>query len=303
MRSTDLFPGGPTVSALCIGTSPLGGMPTTYGYDVSAERAREVLDRLLDSPISFVDTSNGYSGGESERRIGAALRAAGGMPAGLVIATKADPIRGATTFTRERVWESFRESCERLGVERFEIYHLHDPEKFSFEHITGPDGALAGMLELKEAGLVDRIGVAGGDLASMHRYVDTGVFDLVLNHNQYTLLDQSADALIEKTHRAGIPFLNAAPFASGILAKDPSLAPRYQYRAPEEIIVDRVARLREICTDHGVPLAAAALQFSTRDPRIASTVVGVTSAERLDALIEYEAMPLPEDLWQELSDV
>jgi len=123
------------------------------------------------------------------------------------------------------------------------------------------------------------------------------LFDVVLNHNQYTLLDRSADSLIDRAVASGVAFVNAAPYASGILAKPLAAGARYKYRAPDPAIVETVRWLNDVCASFGVPLAALAVQFSTRDPRVSSTVVGVSSPERIDALVQNEAIELPQELW------
>ena len=301
MKRNQLTPHGPDVTVLCVGTSPLGGLPSPYGYDVDEERALLTMRRVLDCDVRFVDTSNEYSGGESERRIGRALRAAGGVPEDFIVATKADPARDGQTFTAARVRESFAESATRLGMERFGIYYLHDPERFDFDDMVRPNGAVAGMAQLKDEGLVDAIGVAGGDIAQMYRYVDTGVFEILLNHSRYTLLDQSANGLIDHAISAGLSFVNAAPYASGILAKPPAAQPYYQYAPPSQRIVDTTRRLRALCATYAVPLAALALQFSTRDPRISSTVVGVSAPERVDELVGNAIIDIPTGLWNDVS--
>ena len=146
------------------------------------------LSRAIREPsINFLDTSNNYGRGESERRIGEAIRRVGGLPDGFVVASKADPAPGDREFTGARVFESFAETLDRLGLERVPVFYLHDPESFDFDDLIAPGGAVDAMIELKRRGSVDVIGVAGGDLAAMRRYVDTGAFDILLNHNQYTL--------------------------------------------------------------------------------------------------------------------
>ncbi|MEU1972951.1 aldo/keto reductase [Microbacterium sp. NPDC019599] len=303
MTTRELGPGGPVVTELCVGTSPLGGMPQIYGYDVEAERAIATVLRAFESGIGFLDTSNNYGGGESEKRIGEAIRRAGGLPEGFVVATKADPVPGDGEFTGDRVLASFEESLERLGLDRVPVFYLHDPEHFDFDDLSAPGGAVDAMVELKRRGAVDRIGVAGGDLGAMRRYVDTGAFDILLNHNRYTLLDRSADALIDHALAAGLVYVNAAPFASGMLAKPAADRPRYQYGMPSDEIVERTERLRALCAAHGVSLPAVALQFSTRDPRVSSTVVGVSSPQRVDELVANAAAPIPAELWDELRDL
>jgi D-threo-aldose 1-dehydrogenase len=278
-------------------------MAQTYGYDVDESTAIRTVRHLLESPVRSIDTSNQYSGGESERRIGQALADAGGVPDDFVIATKADPLPGDGGFSGDRVHRSFQESTERLGGARFGVYYLHDPEWFDFDTMVGPNSAVEAMVALKRDGLVDAIGVAGGDLDEMRRYVDLGVFDVLLNHNRYTLLDRSADSFIDHAIESGVAFVNAAPYASGILARPAAAQPTYQYRPPSPEIVATTARLREACARHGVPLPAVALQFSTRDPRITSTVVGISAPQRVDELVENAGIDVPAALWHEVGDI
>jgi D-threo-aldose 1-dehydrogenase len=92
----------------------MGGMAAIYGYDASESQAISTLAEVLaTTSINFIDTSNDNGNGESERRIGTALREAGGLPSGLVLATKADPMPGSADFSAKRVRASFLESAER----------------------------------------------------------------------------------------------------------------------------------------------------------------------------------------------
>ena len=81
---------GLQVSAVCAGGAPLGSMPENFGYEVSYADGVALVSRILDSPIRMLDTANGYSGGESERRIGAGITAFGGLPTDFLVATKVD---------------------------------------------------------------------------------------------------------------------------------------------------------------------------------------------------------------------
>src|SRR5688500_7039516 len=90
MSSKPLGMTGLEVTPLCIGCAPLGHMPETFGYDVAEEQALATLRAAFRSPINFLDTAASYGDGESERRIGLVLRELGGVPAGYVLATKAD---------------------------------------------------------------------------------------------------------------------------------------------------------------------------------------------------------------------
>ncbi|HEX5500273.1 MAG TPA: aldo/keto reductase, partial [Thermomicrobiales bacterium] len=147
------------------------------------------------------------------------------------------------------------------------------------------------------------LGVAGGPIDLEIRYVETGIFDAVITHNRYTLLNRSADPLLDLASQRGLAVLNAAPYGSGVLAKGPDAYPRYAYQdAPAEML-DRVRQIAAICERHHVPLAAAALQFSTRDPRITATIVGMSRPERIQQTIDYATHPIPDALWDELAEV
>src|SRR5262249_12540772 len=157
-----------------------------------AERGIETVLRALRGPVNFLDTSAGYSNGESERRIGMALARAGGLPPGFVLATKVDPDPDTGAYSGEQVRRSAHESLERLGLDRFQLLFLHDPEEITFEEGMAPDGPVAALVALRDEGLVDHLGVAGGPVALMARYLRTGVFEALITHNRWTLVDRSA---------------------------------------------------------------------------------------------------------------
>jgi D-threo-aldose 1-dehydrogenase len=293
---------GLTVSALCIGTSPLGGMPQAYGYDADADSAREAVREVFDSVVNFMDTSNEYSDGESEQRIGDVVRERG-LPGGFVLATKIDPARGASAFPGTRVRESFTESIHRLGVEHIPLLYLHDPSRFELADITAPGGPVDMMIELKNEGVVGSLGVADGDTDYLGRLLDTGSFDVVLNHNRYTLVDRSAGSLMDRAVADGIAFVNAAPFGSGILAKGADAHPRYAYAPVDDRLREMVTEMQAACANAGVDLATAALQFSMRDPRVASTVVGLSKPGRVASLVRHAQSDVPPELWTEIETI
>jgi D-threo-aldose 1-dehydrogenase len=96
---------------------------------------------------------------------------------------------------------------------------------------------------------------------------------------------------------------NAAPYGSGILAKGPAAYPRYAYKRADENQIEQVRRIQAVCQRHGVPLAAAALQFSLRDPRVDSTIIGMSRPERVAQTLALASYPIPEALWAELEPI
>ena len=288
------------VTPVCVGGGPLGSMPENFGYDVSAELGIATAQQVLDGRINFLDTAAGYSNGESERRIGVALAAAGGLPAGFVLATKVDRDPDTGDFSGDQVRRSAEGSLARLGLDTIHLLYLHDPEHISFDQGMAPGGPVEALVKLKEEGIAQHIGVAGGPVALMSRYLGTGAFEALITHNRWTLIDRSAGDLIDEAVDLGIGVVNGAPFGGGILAKGSAARTDYAYHSAHPEILQRVRAMEAACRDHDVPIAAAALQFSIRDPRITSTIVGISRPERVDETLRLAEWTIPDALWDAL---
>lgn len=291
------------VTTLSVGCAQLGDMPETFAFSVSEERALNTLRSAFSSPINLLDTAAAYGDGESERRIGVVLKELGGLPEGYVLATKADRNLQTGDFSGDQIKRSIERSLELLGLDRFQIVHLHDPEHTTFDNVMGRGGPVEVLLKYRDEGVIEHVGIAGGPIDMLIQYVETGAFESVITHNRYTLINRSAEPLLELAANRGLAVLNAAPYGSGMLAKGPDAYARYAYQDAPPELVERVRRIAAICERHGVPLPAAALQFSMRDPRITSTVVGMSRPERITQTLELAAHPIPDELWQELAQI
>lgn len=292
---------GLEVTPVCLGCSGLGGMPEIFGYDVPRERAIATVRRMLDGPLNFLDTSAGYAEGESERRIGAAVREHGGLPAGVVLATKVDPDPDTGGYTASDVRRVAEQSLERLGLDRFDLLYLHDPETIGFAASMASRGPVEELIRLRDEGVAAHLGVAGGPVEMLRSFLRTGVFEVVLTHNRFTLVDRSAEPLLDDAVAAGIGVVNGAVFGGGILAKGPDAFGKYAYEDASADVLDRVRGIDAVCRRYDVPLGAAALRFSMREPRITSTVTGLSRPERVDEIVEWATMPIPDELWKELA--
>ncbi len=289
------------VTPVCFGTSGLGDMPDTYGYGVDVERAKATVRAILDGPVNFIDTSRIYGMGSSEERIGAAIREHGGLPAGFAVSTKLDRDPETNVFDGAQARRSLEQSLIALGLERIDILHLHDPEHArSFGEATSRDGALGQLFRMKEEGLAKAVGLAAGPVTMMTPLLRDWDFDALITHNRFTLLNRNADEMLNLARSRGIAVLNAAPYASGVLAKGSNAYPRYVYQEASQEMLEPVRRVEAICARHNVPPGAAALQFSMRDPRIASTICGVSRPERVRETLEWARFPIPDAVWEEL---
>ena len=289
------------VPKLCFGTSGLGDMPATYGYGVDEERARETIRAIFASPVTFLDTSRNYGLGRSEERIGAVIRELGGLPPGFVISTKLDRDPETGRFDGSQARRSLEESLAALGLDRVDLLHLHDPEyAASLTEVTGPNGALAELFKMKDEGLATAVGLAAGRVDIMMPLLRDWDFDALITHNRFTLPNRNAAAMIDFARSRGIAVLNAAPYASGVLAKGVEAYPRYVYQDASQDGLSPIRQIEAVCARHGIPPGAAALQFSLRDERIASTICGVSRPERVAQTLAWARLPIPEAAWSEL---
>ena len=301
MQARTLGKTGLEVTSICVGTSALGSFPAQYGYEVSAEQALATLRATFDGPFNFIDTSNEYgNGGDSERRIGRAIAERGGVPKGFVLATKVDPPVGSTDFSGDRVKKSVAESLERLGLDRLQLVYLHDPEKISFEAGMAKGGPVEAIVKLRDEGVIEHIGVAGGPIDLMLKYLSTDCFEAVISHNRYTLVDQSAEPLIEDARRRNVGFVNAAPFGGGMLVKGPDLQPKYCY-APANRRPFRasarwsVSAKRTVCR-----LRRRRFNFPFATKGSFRRLSACRSLARIAQTVELANWPIADDLWADL---
>lgn len=292
---------GLQVTAVAVGGAPLGSMPENFGHEVTYEDGVALVEHVLDSPIRVLDTANGYSGGESERRIGAGIARHGGLPADFLVTTKVDARDG--DYSGDRVRASVAESKQRLGLETLPLVFLHDPEFHDFAELSAPGGAVDTLLRLREEGEIGHVGLAGGTVQEMSRYLALGGFEVLLVHNRWTLVDHSAAELIDQAEEAGIALVNAAVYGGGLLANPRGGSTSYGYRPAAPATLQAVAEMDRLCTEAGTDLATAALQASVRDPRVVTTVVGLSRPSRLDGLVTALAADLPDGLFDVLADL
>lgn len=142
--------------------------------------------------------------------------------------------------------------------------------------------------------------LAMGRLDVMVPLVGDWPFDVLLSHNRFTLLNRSADKLFDIARARGITVLNAAPYAGGVLAKGTAQIKKITYQDASEAALAPVRQVEGICAEHGVAPGAVALQFSLNDPRVASTIVGVSRTERVTQTLDWMAAAIPAQAWDQL---
>jgi D-threo-aldose 1-dehydrogenase len=214
--------------------------------------------------------------------------------------TKVDRDPATGEFTGERMWRSLEESMDRLNLPSIQVLFLHDPEHIGFEASMAQGGPVDALVAMKEQGLARSIGISGGPVPMLQRFVDLAVFDHLISHNRFTLIDRSAAELYASARDRGMGVVNAAPYGGGALSGRPGSEQRYGYRDAPALVREAIHAMSRACAASGVSLSAAALQFSMRSPLVDTTVIGASSLDRLGAAIDDAGADIPDRLWSDL---
>lgn len=312
MNAAERVPLGRTglfVSRLGLGLAPIGGLFAP----VSEEEALATIERAWELGVRFFDTAPLYGYGLSEQRAGLALRAKPRRD--FVLATKVGrllvpggdegqdfwfdvpDVGPVSDYSSAGALRSHRESLERLGLERVDLLHVHDPGD-RFEEAMA--GAYSALVELRRRGTIRGVGVGMNHAPLLARFVEAGDLDCVLLAGRYTLVDQSGlDELLPLCAERQTAVIAGGVYNSGLLA-DPRAGATYDYAEAPPQIVERAVALQAVCESHGVPLKAAAIQFPAAHPAVASVLTGARSAAEIEENVRMFELQLPRQLWADL---
>lgn len=298
------------VTHLGLGTAPIGGL-----YEAVSDALAEATVRAaLDLGLGLVDTAPLYGHGLAEQRIGRAID--GRERDSFALATKVgrllrdapftEPVRSYVgtpdvnpvfDFSYDGVMRSLEESLERMGVDRVDILHIHDPDGHHDEALASAYRALD---QLRSEGTIGAVGAGMNQSAMLAQFAREADFDCFLLAGRYTLLDQEGLAeLLPLCEERNIAVIAGGVYNSGLLA-DPRPGAPFDYQPASAPLLERALRLREICGRHGVPLQAAAIQFPLGHPAVTSIVIGARTPAELTENVAMFRHPIPADLWSEL---
>ncbi len=318
---------GLSVSVLGYGASPLGSVfrPIDEAEGVRAVRL------ALDLGINFLDVSPYYGLTRAETVLGRALQ--GVTRDRYYLATKVGRYgEDSFDFSAERVTRSVDESLARLGVDYVDLIQCHDVEFGSLDQVV--EETLPALERVREQGKARFIGITGlplhifpyvlgrssktGERAtpgSGPEHLNTrtpehhpdsdpatliphpsSLIDTVLSYCHYCLNDTSLEELIPLLERFGVGIINAAPLSMGLLT---SQGPPPWHPAPPELR-DACARAAALCRERGADIAKLALQFTVRNPHIATTLVGMADPKEVRQNVKWIEEPLDESLLQDV---
>jgi D-threo-aldose 1-dehydrogenase len=305
------------VTVLGLGCATLGGSR----IDVTREAAEAIVTAAWTAGVRYIDTAPYYGVGQAERCVGDALRA---MPRDdWVLSTKVGrllrprraaaesgerrqvmPFEPVYDYSYDGIMRSFEDSLQRLGLARIDILYVHDIGTYQHGGEVHPqqmrilrDSGYRALEELRRSGAVSAIGIGVNEREVLLEALEWGEWDAFLLAGRYTLLEQAPlDDLLPKCLARGTSIVVGGPLNSGILAGRDT----WNYRTAPAEVVARVDAIRAVCDSHGVPLAAAALQFPLAHPAVAAIIPGPRNTDEFRANLGLFRHPIPPPLWQDL---
>jgi L-galactose dehydrogenase len=277
---------GLRVSALSLGASSLGG---GVFRNVEEKEAIRTVEVALDLGINFIDVSPFYGLTRAETVLGKALR---GIPRDrYYLATKVGRYGDAEfDFSTERVTSSVDESLERLGVSYVDIIQAHDVEYGDLQQIV--EETLPALRRIQEAGKARFVGVTGYPLRIFESILKRAELDTILSYNHYSLNDTTLLSLLPLLQSQDVGIINASPLSQGLLSDRGT--PEWH---PAQADVKKVcADAAAYCKEKGQDISRLAVQFSLKNPAIATTLVGSADPANMKKNVAWIEEPLDEAL-------
>jgi aryl-alcohol dehydrogenase-like predicted oxidoreductase len=300
MEYQTLGSSGLVVSRLGFGTAGFAGVGGSYGAvgSTGLVEAERQIGLCLDAGINLFDTSNSYSGGESERILGQAL---GARRQHVILSTKASLRVGEAAgpndlgASRRHLVQACEASLRQLGTDWIDLYQLHAPDA-----LTPIDETLRALEDLVRTGKIRAIGcsnfsgwqlmkgLAVSDRRHLARFASQQIYySLVCRDAEHELVPLSIDQ--------GVGIVVWGPLASGFLSgkirrgEAPPGGTRIA-AMPEVPKIpdwehghDILDVVRAIAEARGVPPSQVALNWLRRKPWVTSLLVGARTEDQLRA--------------------
>jgi aryl-alcohol dehydrogenase-like predicted oxidoreductase len=298
---------GVSVSSLCLGAMMFGRFGNPDHDDAIA-----IIHRALDAGITFIDTSDAYSAGESEEIVGQAL--AGGRRDGVVLATKVglpfdeDPNHRGTS--RRWITEAVDNSLRRLNTDHIDLYQVH-----RLDPATDLDETLGVLSDLVHAGKIRAFGastLAGSEIVEARWTAERrGRERFRTEQPAYSILARAAEYDVLPTAlRHGLGVLTYSPLAGGWLSgkyrkgqeiSGPGSAARQQrfpdaYNSSLPANAAKLDAADALGDEAGLTLIQMAIAFVTRHPAVTSAIVGPRTMEHLDSYLAADGVHLSDDV-------
>lgn len=274
---------GLNVAVVGFGAMPIGGI---YG-PVDDAVSIKALHAAIDGGMNFIDTSDAYGEGHSERVVGAFLKERPDRDQ-IIVCTKGgnNMVTGARNFTPDYIRGCVEGSLRRLGVEAIDLYLLHNP---SLQNMQARDSY--DVLETYKAqGTIKHWGVSVNTVAECDYVIASG--EPAAMQMEYNLLVQNTADVFARAHAAGVGVISRVPLVRGLLAgridEHATFVEgdrRRQILAPDRVspMMARVRQIQDIAASGGLSLVEVAMRFCVSNCDTTVTIPGIRTPEQARA--------------------
>lgn len=283
---------GLEVSVLGLGCSSLGSM---FRNIDEAEGIRTVHE-AVDAGINLIDVAPYYGITKAETVLGKAIKDLDRSK--FILSTKVGRYGDDDfDFSPERIIQSVDESLQRLKTDHIDILFLHDIEYGSVERII--EESIPVLDELKSQGKIRFSGVSGFPLKIFKKVTEQSHVDTIISYCHYALNNTSLLDLVPSLQEKDVAIINAAPLSMGLLTKQ--FAPEW-HPATEEI-KNVCQKAIKFCNEQGEDIAKIAVQFSTSNEMIPTTLISTANPNNLKKNISWVNEQRNEELLMELQRI
>lgn len=289
MKYRKLGKTGLDVSVLSFGASSLGSV---FRETDDAESVRTV-HTAVDLGINLIDVSPYYGLTKAETVLGKAIAE---LPRDrFLLSTKAGRY-GAEQFdfSEQRIISSVDESLKRLKTDYIDILFLHDIEFAPFEEVA--EGAFLALDKLKQQGKIRFSGVSGLPLAVFEQSLAHKELDAVLSYCHYSLNDSSLLGTVPLLEEKGVGLVNASPLSMGLLSSRPAA----DWHPASAEIREVCKKAADHCAAQGADITKLAVQYSTANERIPTTLVSTANPVNIRKNVEWTDEALDQELLNEV---
>jgi L-galactose dehydrogenase len=292
---------GMKVSRLSFGASSLGGV----FHSVDEATAIKAVHTAIECGINYFDVAPAYAGTVSETVLGKALR--GVRRDRYYLSTKVGKYTKPGTYgedtldySQARIRKSIEESAVRLGVDYFDLIHIHDIEYQGRKHTEWAlTEGYESVLELKREGRIGGVGFGIYPMDLWKRIFSSLDVDAGLVHNHYCLNDTRISELLPLAQSKGIGIINGSPFGSALLT-DRGPADWHPATAEERAVFKSAA---DFCRKQGSSIAKVALQFASQNPNLPTTLFSSANPESVERNVAWHEEPVDLQLVAEVQKV
>ncbi len=338
MNTVALGSSGLQVTPICLGTMTFGEQVQEAAAHAILDRALERGVNFIDTAEMYAVPAKVETCGATESIIGNWFARNPGARQKVVLATKvAGPARGMPWLRPEVSKAGVVEACEgslrRLQTDVIDLYQIHWPARnmptFGALYFDpSKDRPMPSVLEqlealsgLVQAGKVRAIGLSNESPYGVHEFVrlaeQHGLSRVATVQNPYCLINRSYENGLDETcHRLGVSLLAYSPLGFGLLSGkydatglvgDAGRMSIYdsmrkqRWGRPEAL--DTARRYNALAREHGLTPVQMALAFCYRNPKVASTIIGVTSLSQLDECLDAWGTTLSPELLQAIDAI